>query len=999
MKKLIGIYNKIAKKEINFKKSYLTFVVLVTVLSVALSYSYALFTSSKMKEGVLNIETSNLRYALSSTSLDRETSKLILEANEKRYERIIITNTNSIDTAYSLVYKLIDALPNEVSVSYYEGTKDMPSSNLINKYGDDGNIKEVVLYLVNNTDSKKVVELFCIGGFTNKPIIIKDDYLEITNSVGASGKIDSVIKDTEINDYRFSDVDSSSYLVSSNPNNYLWYSGKLWRIISVENNGLKLVSNDIISSLYYSSGNSNYANSYIRNWLNRDFYNTLKNPNDFLIDGRFDANITNNDEKSNGDNFVTSKVGLVSRYEYSLLNYLGIGKFFWLSSPSSDTQATYVNNNNAVASASPILGVGVRPVITISNNINIVDGSGSTSNPYRIENDYDNDVSNTKLNTRYSGEYVKFNDLMYRIVSIKDNITKIVSVNTISIKLKFDDETNIYSDETIIGDYLNNTWYQSLTNRSKNMITETNFASGSVNTGANYIDASNNIVNYKIASPSVGEMFTGFVGTDNQSYLTITPNGENKITRVNLTSMLTSDTVDSMEYQLKPSFSLKENVVIVSGDGTILNPFVLEEKINEIKEPTALSNVILDETRIGSGAILIENNKTYVTGSDPNNYLWYSGNLWRIVAIEGDNIKLVTDDIITILPSYSVANNSSFATSYAYNWLNNVFYNKLRNKDILVTFGFNATLTDNNNEPENVTIVNTKVGLLSRYEYTKSHNGIASKASYLNNKSSYMLINPYNATDINYVTSDGIVGNTRTTSSLGIKPMIILNKDTEVVSGAGNSINPYRISIDNDDANSIKNTRLNTRFSGEYVTFNDALYRIVNINNTTKLVSVEMISNNKYLFSTDESWINSFSTNYSGHYLNETWFNSLNEQYRNLIVESPWTVSNITLTDNYECALTNCEDKNVLIHNSKVGMPIIGEMYSSYIGEITSLGTSFWTLSGSDENSTLVINKNGTITKTSNTNKLGIRASINLSDTTMIYDGLGTKESPFVIIK
>ena len=53
--------------------------------------------------------------------------------------------------------------------------------------------------------------------------------------------------------------------MGSNPNNYIWYSGKLWRAVSIDtsDNSVKLVTKWNISAIPYSSGSSTFEGSYM----------------------------------------------------------------------------------------------------------------------------------------------------------------------------------------------------------------------------------------------------------------------------------------------------------------------------------------------------------------------------------------------------------------------------------------------------------------------------------------------------------------------------------------------------------------------------------------------------------------------------------------------------------------------------------------------------------------------------------------------------------------
>ena len=56
-----------------------------------------------------------------------------------------------------------------------------------------------------------------------------------------------------------------------------------------------------------------------------------------------------------------------------------------------------------------------------------------------------------------------------------------------------------------------------------------------------------------------------------------------------------------------------------------------------------------------------DSEQTFITGTNPNNYIWYSGKLWRAVSINpSDNsVKLVTQWNISSIP-YNVEGNADF---------------------------------------------------------------------------------------------------------------------------------------------------------------------------------------------------------------------------------------------------------------------------------------------------------------------------------------------------
>src|SRR5699024_7043612 len=60
------------------------------------------------------------------------------------------------------------------------------------------------------------------------------------------------------------------FVTGEDPNNYIWYSGKLWRAVSVNKKAktTKLVTQWNISAIVYSSGSTAFEGSYMEEWLN-----------------------------------------------------------------------------------------------------------------------------------------------------------------------------------------------------------------------------------------------------------------------------------------------------------------------------------------------------------------------------------------------------------------------------------------------------------------------------------------------------------------------------------------------------------------------------------------------------------------------------------------------------------------------------------------------------------------------------------------------------------
>ena len=137
-------------------------------------------------------------------------------------------------------------------------------------------------------------------------------------------------------------------------------------------------------------------------------------------------------------------------------------------------------------------------------------------------------------------------------------------------------------------------------------------------------------------------------------------------------------------------------------------------KMNVIKPNDKLVEVIVTDNNItytGDG-LYAQDDFYYYRGKDVNNYVYYSGRLFRIVSIS-DSIKLISNEIDTSLVwGYE----SNYQDSYINKWLNNEYYNSLTiNENDLSMVSWCNNFVDINNYSCNETI-EENVGLLTTEE-------------------------------------------------------------------------------------------------------------------------------------------------------------------------------------------------------------------------------------------------------------------------------------------
>ena len=404
--------------------------------------------------------------------------------------------------------------------------------------------------------------------------------------------------------------------------------------------------------------------------------------------------------------------------------------------------------------------------------------------------------------------------------------------------------------------------------------------------------------------------------------------------------------------------------------------------------------------------------QTFITGTNPNNYIWYSGKLWRAVSIDpSDNsVKLVTQWNISVLP-YNADNNTAFQGSYMEQWLNDTsvdgFLGNLREPDKFIKKDsvWNATMTTETTKPEKTTMVTDAVGLLNIYEYTMSYKNASSSTGYLNNGLSWWTLTPYSTSSVRYVAYNGYGNYISPTDSNGSRPSINLKSAVKIIDGDGTVNNPYRLQGDNDNPTG---ALLSTRYSGEYISFGTGennLYRIVSHENGTgtKITSAiplkdsgdykRMSFGSNVTFSKD----NTIGTFLNGDYLTSGTYLS-NDQVNMIEDNTTWYLGTVSGT-NYKLAKyqdTTSGSLTTATTTAKVGLLRLGELMAGQFDKYVN-NTDYWTLTPYSTSYVRRVNDSGDGSYNGPANSRGSRPSMNLKSTVKIVSGTGTKSSPFTI--
>lgn len=274
---------------------------------------------------------------------------------------------------------------NNISKPY---TFDLSPSNNVLDY-EEGTIKSgrIILGVGNHTIVENVSDgKVCVNGTINNLKVEKGKcptsyttYFGVENIINNAGS--ALLNDSESGTY---------YYQGANPNNYVSYLDKIWRIVSIQNGRIKLILNS------NSATDSTYSN--LLTTLVSNYYDDEDIRSDYILDtdwhnGLVDytTNLTSVDvkdiEASEHTENKKSIIGALTVSEYykagGSSSFLNISGSSWLLNAKNSSNAYKLDSGNVSAVDISTSNIKIRPVIVLKDSL-IISGSGTSSNPYKI---------------------------------------------------------------------------------------------------------------------------------------------------------------------------------------------------------------------------------------------------------------------------------------------------------------------------------------------------------------------------------------------------------------------------------------------------------------------------------------------------------------------------------------------------------------------------------------------------------------------------------------
>ena len=341
-------------------------------------------------------------------------------------------------------------------------------------------------------------------------------------SVEKISHIGDTIKENNVDNENFKNINGDFYFYKKEVNNYVNYSHLLWRIIKVsKDNTVTLALDNSITSLAKGT-KKQFKDTNIYSWLNnikedntgilekslndKERYLTYTNT---CVDSITDVkNITC--KNTTEDTYIT----IPSLNDYvntgSSESFLNNEEYYYLTNNEKESTSWCVDKDGKISTSDGTDILGVKPVITIKSTIQIKDGNGTKENPYIFEE------SNSLI-----GSYVKLDNDIWRVYSEENDLVKLsldsyLKINNEEVKYKYSNN-NYYHNDTIQGSlayYLNKTYLNSL--KYKNILEETDFSNGIYNNtnDYNYKETLNTTIKTKVTVLSIGNIILNPVNTN-----------------------------------------------------------------------------------------------------------------------------------------------------------------------------------------------------------------------------------------------------------------------------------------------------------------------------------------------------------------------------------------------------------------------------------------------------------------------------------------------------
>ena len=239
--------------------------------------------------------------------------------------------------------------------------------------------------------------------------------------------------------------------------------------------------------------------------------------------------------------------------------------------------------------------------------------------------------------------------------------------------------------------------------------------------------------------------------------------------------------------------------------------------INEIYTTDGENGLYYHDADLTNGAN--DNNYRY-SGSNPNNYVKFNNELWRIIGVINGKVKIIRNEAITTR-TYTDNNKNDYVTSNLYtDYLIDEYLNTLvdvadaidnnywyvpSDEDIKLDLTANGVYSLELGENSNAYgAIYSKVGLLyiSDYAYAAAPGDWVKKVNEYNTANNWLkngtnmwtMVRDFNnIKNFFYIDTSGNVASGEITNTYSVRPVVVLSNSNRYISGSGSETDPFII--------------------------------------------------------------------------------------------------------------------------------------------------------------------------------------------------------------
>ena len=446
---------------------------------------------------------------------------------------------------------------------------------------NDGKLDVKDVTIKGKVDTSKIgtyeIEYIAFDKLSNKTVV--------TREVSVVKKIKNVVK---------KDLGNVTNYSGNPTNNYIMLSNMIFRIFGLDDNDNVIIVAD--------QDIANVNHSKLDKWLNYYYKHLNSDAKKMLVKSKFcNMDITDNTLDTLQCNSYTKEKNVyipsiveVNKAQAGDTNFMKTFTMSWVSNKKSDKEA-YVTRKYFVGDAAGKSflsyniddNYGVRPMMIMNGNTNILGGDGSFLNPYYFE-DINIGATSSLVNERKTGEYIEDHGTLWRIIdTMDDGTTKVITVDTLGYGM---DSPKIYTEAEIIKynpNNKNNIAYY-INNNLNDYVDTSNFVNHEIEVPI-YKDKiiygkekKKKKYKVKLSAPNMYEMFSAQSATEkfanSRSYwLLNTSNTKRKTGAITDIGVPVNEEMQLYDtYGFRLVAYLKKDKVIVSGEGTYYYPYIIK---------------------------------------------------------------------------------------------------------------------------------------------------------------------------------------------------------------------------------------------------------------------------------------------------------------------------------------------------------------------------------------------------------------------------------------